>query len=268
MGFAPNQKLTARRAEVTPAPSTRARPSRTGGLGNQALLRRLSSAPSRIQTKLQIGTVDDPLEHEADRIAEYVMQMPEPDVAARSPATPAAHTVQRACAECEVAPEDDEEHPTLQRHAAGAAAPASGVAPQSVQRTLASTGCPLSSSLRNFFEPRLGADLAQVRVHIDADADASARDVSAQAYTVGSHIVFARGRYAPDCREGRRLLAHELTHVMQQTSQIDRVAGRVQRQEKTSVPCGGGAAGLAVASPELSMTGHRHFAMMARERPP
>jgi hypothetical protein len=77
-------------------------------------------------------------------------------------------------------------------------------------------GQPLPSTLRAFFEPRLGRGLGHVRIHADADADASAQALGAHAYTVGRDIVFAAGKYAPDSSAGRHLLAHELTHVMQQ----------------------------------------------------
>ncbi len=65
-------------------------------------------------------------------------------------------------------------------------------------------------------EPRLGHDFSGVRVHTDDRAAESARAVNAVAYTVGAHVVFDRAQYAPASRDGRRLLAHELTHVVQQ----------------------------------------------------
>ena len=77
-----------------------------------------------------------------------------------------------------------------------------------------------------FFEPRLGHDFSQVRVHADERAAASARAVGALAYTAGSQIVFGAGRYAPESPAGRTLLAHELAHVIQQSSGLDdRVTG-------------------------------------------
>ncbi len=89
--------------------------------------------------------------------------------------------------------------------------------------------------MRGFFEPRFGQDFSQVRVHADAVASDSARSIGALAYTVGHDIVFAGGQYAPDNRAGQRLLAHELTHVVQQ--------GAGQARDNTvqrcgSTPCG------------------------------
>jgi hypothetical protein len=85
-----------------------------------------------------------------------------------------------------------------------------------VHEVLRSPGQPLDANTRAFMEPRFGHDFSRVRVHSDASAAESARAVNALAYTVGQDIVFEAGRYAPGASEGRRLLAHELTHVVQQ----------------------------------------------------
>jgi hypothetical protein len=87
-------------------------------------------------------------------------------------------------------------------------------------------GSPLSSRERDFFEPRLGRNLSQVRIHHDAVAAESARSFHAQAYTTRHHIVFAAGRYASQTPAGLRLLAHELAHVAQQSGGAP---GTVQR---------------------------------------
>lgn len=95
-----------------------------------------------------------------------------------------------------------------------AAGPA--IAPPVVHRALAAPGRSLERAVRAPFEARFGHDLSRVRVHDDRLAAASARAVAAEAYTVGPHVVFAAGRYAPASAAGRRLLAHELAHVVQQ----------------------------------------------------
>ncbi len=102
----------------------------------------------------------------------------------------------------------------LQRDAAGSSDLA--VAPPIVHDVLSSPGQPLDPATRSFMEPRFGHDFSCVRVHTDGRAAASARDVSANAYTVGRNVVFGAGRFAPETHEGRRLIAHELTHVVQQ----------------------------------------------------
>jgi hypothetical protein len=88
-------------------------------------------------------------------------------------------------------------------------------------------GAPLPASTRAFFEPRLGAGLAQVRIHTGPQSADSAARLGARAYTVGDDIVFGRGEYAPYDAAGRHLLAHELVHVTQQRSQP---GGPVRRQ--------------------------------------
>jgi hypothetical protein len=92
----------------------------------------------------------------------------------------------------------------------------SAVAPPIVGAVLRSPGRPLDPTTRAVIEPRLRHDFGRVRVHTDGQAEASARAVEARAYTVGPHIVFGRGEYAPATGPGMRLLAHELVHVMQQ----------------------------------------------------
>ena len=102
----------------------------------------------------------------------------------------------------------------LQRHANDSTAP--GIAPNIVHDVLRSRGAPLDPETRDFFEPRFGRDLSRVEVHSNARAAESTRAVNAMAYTVGNAIVFGPDRYSPKSESGRGLLAHELTHVVQQ----------------------------------------------------
>src|SRR5215471_10405597 len=90
-------------------------------------------------------------------------------------------------------------------------------APASVEKTLARAGAPLDRTLQRDIEQRFGYDFSRVRIYSDGEAAQSAEDVNANAYTVGHKIVFGEGRFAPASMEGRRLLAHELTHVAQQS---------------------------------------------------
>ena len=89
-------------------------------------------------------------------------------------------------------------------------------APPVVHEVLRSPGTGLDADARSFFEPRFGQDLSGIRVHADAKAAESAHAVDALAYTVGRDMVFARGQYAPHTTAGRHLLAHEITHTLQQ----------------------------------------------------
>jgi hypothetical protein len=106
-------------------------------------------------------------------------------------------------------------------------------APLTIHETVSSPGRPLDPAARAYMEPRFGRDFGDVRIHTDARADASARSVDALAYTVGRNLVFGSGQYAPHSTSGRRLLAHELAHVVQQ----DRTGARVlQRQPAAPAP--------------------------------
>ena len=106
--------------------------------------------------------------------------------------------------------------PAVAQRAAVSGVRGSMTAPPSVHEVLNSPGRSLDTATRTFFESRFGHDFSQVRVHTDGRAEQSARDVHAHAYTVGRDIVFGAGKFSPATREGRRLLAHELTHVVQQ----------------------------------------------------
>ena len=104
----------------------------------------------------------------------------------------------------------------LQRRPTSGTEPAN--VPAIVHEVLHSSGQPLDRQTRAFFEPRFGHDLSKVRIHTDVKAAESAQAVNALAYTVGRDVVFGMGHYAPRTTDGRRLLAHELTHVVQQRS--------------------------------------------------
>ena len=113
-------------------------------------------------------------------------------------------------------------------------------------------GVPLSPHQRAYFEPRFGRDFGQVRVHADAAAERSARGVNALAYTVGHDITFGAGQFAPETEVGRRLIAHELTHVVQGTGEA------VRRQPAPGAqPAGPGAAyRLELANPLSDVEAH------------
>lgn len=103
---------------------------------------------------------------------------------------------------------------TVQRSARGQSSPAA--VPPIVHEVLRSPGQPLDATTRAFFEPQFGHDFGRVRVHTDARAADSATEISALAYAAGRKIVFGHGQYRPETSRGRQLLAHELTHVVQQ----------------------------------------------------
>jgi hypothetical protein len=109
-------------------------------------------------------------------------------------------------------------------------APAPMTVPPSVHQVLDSPGQPLDTGTRTFMEPRFGHDFSQVRVHTDEKAAQSAQAVNALAYTMGKDVVFAAGRYMPGTAAGDKLLAHELTHVVQQSRPMPMQAKSVVSQ--------------------------------------
>ena len=166
-----------------------------------------AKARTMIQPKLTIDTAGDIFEQEADRVADQVIHLPEPKpqcAAVCSGECPDHQTMQ-------VDPAED----SLWRRSNQA----SGLANISpvVRGVIRSTGQVLDPQDRAFFEPRFGYDFSGVQVHSDEKASESARVLNARAYTVGQNVVFGAGQYAPSTNAGKRLLAHELTHVVQQT---------------------------------------------------
>jgi len=113
----------------------------------------------------------------------------------------------------------------MQRHAVRQAE--TSAAPPIVHDVLRAGGQPLDSTARAFMEPRFGHDFSRVRVHTDAKAAKSARAVNALAYTVGRDVVFDTGQYNPSSAAGRQVLAHELTHVIQQEGQTGSAGGHL-----------------------------------------
>jgi len=163
-----------------------------------------------LQTKLAINQPGDIYEQEADRIANQVV------------AASGHHVVNSTL-------------PRIQRFA-GQPVGQGEVAPASVDRALAGPGSPLELPLRRDMEQRFGYDFSRVRVHFDAAAEQSALDVNAHAYTVGHDIVFGPGQFAPGMHDGRRLLAHELTHVVQQSSADRLRIGQTNKKCSLSLP--------------------------------
>ena len=171
----------------------------------------------RVQTKLRINTPGDAFEQEADRVAEQVMRMPDPrssssvgDASLHGNTTPHAGTIQRACKSCSA----DEE--LIQAKNTGASVPEVTPAINSGIQSLDAGGRSLSGAERSYFEPRFGRDFSNVRIHDNTGAASLARSVNARAFTYGHNVVMGAGEYSPDSRSGRKLLAHELTHVVQQ----------------------------------------------------
>jgi outer membrane protein OmpA-like peptidoglycan-associated protein len=208
--FGPPSVVSSSRHVAAAAPLILRRECACGGACPECRARRDGTGTSvgdggPVASTLLVGRHDDPLEVEAQRIADRVVTTSAADLAVST----SPRLLSRTCASCK----PDE----LYRAAARPAALDGNPAPRSVHRVLAQPGRPLDAASRRFFEPRLDTHLGHVRLHDDAQASSSARDVGAHAYTVGRHIVFDT---APDVASdrGRRLIAHELAHVLQQTA--------------------------------------------------
>jgi len=199
-------------APAQPAPLSGNLSVAAGNLAMQRLLRAEASPPKSRgvrQTKLAINEPGDSCEQDADRVADQVMRTPEPRLQRAWPrggGSPTGHTAQ-----------PDRDHGSVQTTRVQASDTGQVAAPPIVHEVLRSPGQPLDPATRAFMEPRFGRDFSDVRVHTGSVAEESARNLRARAYTAGRNIVFGAGRLVPETFEGRRLIAHELTHVTQQT---------------------------------------------------
>lgn len=212
----------------------------------------LGSTLPAIQPKLKIGAPNDKYEQEADRVADQVMRMSEPRVQRQrevrinedskaskpihSQASPlvqkqlelkdeeeaiqtkpfvgqAVFEVQRKCTDCEedtIQPKLTTGSQILGFHSTDEMIRAK------IERAKRSSGRPLYSTTRIFMESSFGHDFSKVRIHTDNTAAEAAQAINARAFTVDQHIIFGNGQYSPQTKKGKRLLAHELTHTIQQ----------------------------------------------------
>jgi hypothetical protein len=191
-------------------------------IGNQAALQMLRLNPEEhrassanatssavTQPGLTVSTPGNVYEQEADRVADQVIR---------------GKPQQRSSLQLKAVAQND----------AGQMA-----VPSAVRETLYSPGQPMDLATRRFMESRMDHDFSQVRVHADTNAKKSANVMGARAYTVGSNVVFGNGQYAPGTSAGRHLLAHELTHVVQQQSSMSSPAVQLQDDESWTPPTAG-----------------------------
>lgn len=192
-------------------------------IANQAAQHSLdlhSRAGASVQPKLTMNAPGDLYEQEADRVANRLVKS------------------QMPAGQCELQRKKAEEGKaiqvtrTLNPNISHSSKEGSHEDPFMIQQVFESRGQPLESDLRTFFEPHFGRDFSRVRIHTDTEAAESARVINAQAYTIGNDIVFNRGQYQPSTNEGKRLIAHELTHVVQQSdiASSKQAATALQRQ--------------------------------------
>jgi hypothetical protein len=227
--------------------------------GNRAVTRLIqSSGKLRVQAKLTVGPAGDKYEQEADRVAEQVVSG-QPSAVSGQPAVQrqaeeeeevqTKPAVQRQAEEEEEVQtksllqrqaEEEEEIQTLPSPLRRGGRGEVEAGPDIESRLAAHKGggSPLPDDVRAAMEPRFGADFGGVRVHTGGEADQLNRQLSAQAFTHGQDIYMGAGRYDPTSSDGQRLLAHELTHVVQQNS------GTVRRHPEGAVPASAGTTAL------------------------
>jgi Domain of unknown function (DUF4157) len=163
-----------------------------------------------IQTKLEIGAPDDPLEHEADAMADRVMRMPLSGATHEGASGNGAY-IQRKCAACE---QEEKIQPKAQSASAGPGHASAQLTGQ-IQATRGS-GHRLDGQTRGYMETGFNRDFSGVKIHTGDYAHEMNQQLGARAFTVGNDVYFRRGEYQPGAESGRRLLAHELAHTVQQ----------------------------------------------------
>jgi hypothetical protein len=182
----------------------------------------------RLQAKLKVSHPSDPYEQEADRVAEQVVNN---NVSFSFPkftnnnSNGTNKKINRKCDACSMENnlKDEEEKDlkiSMKRTNNGGRTELSDSHSTAINSILSEIGKPLDRQTRDYMEPRFGYDFSNVRIHSDRDAvSRSSESVNALAFTVDNNIVFGNGKYNPNTKEGKRLLAHELTHVIQQTGE-------------------------------------------------
>ncbi|SFV16959.1 eCIS core domain-containing protein [Pseudoduganella namucuonensis] len=219
-----------------------------------------------VRAKLAVSEPGDAVEREADAVADKVMRMPEPAAAAPKSkgggAQPAAPGVQRKEAAGEQPKTSAPSAPkaggaggaksAVQRKEADASDKNQPPAPESTQDIVGRLGPgeALDPDTAAYFEKRLGHELGHVRIHTDAAAALSAAQIQARAFTYGTHIAFASGQYQPNTESGKRLLAHELAHVMQQS---EGSISRMLMRTPAAAPSGGGGGDFEVSKSMLEV---------------
>ncbi|GAA4400493.1 hypothetical protein GCM10023187_13750 [Nibrella viscosa] len=195
--------------------------------------------PAIVQPKLEIGSPDDEYEREADAMAERALRhVSQPELSAPS-------RIQRKCADCE-------KEENLQRKEANGTEPVAGASLSDQVSHAGGSGFQLKSGLRTSMESAFQYDFSAVRLHTDSQAVQLSQSINAQAFTYGNDIYFNSGKYNPASSDGQRLLAHELTHVVQQGSKLRRK--RIQRLPGS--PAGG--CGLCYGTPKaVGIEAHR-----------
>ena len=219
-----------------PAEESYSEPGRGFDFGSIPLF---SDNENPLQLKLKIGRPGDSYEQEADFMADRIMSMPEPYAVRRQPEEEPEEKEEEETVNSmelrrepeeeegdkEIAPmsneisrevDEDEDEETVNPKSQMGKTPEIAHTVQNNINSMRGGGQPLPLSTRAFFEPRFNRDFSGVRLHTDSRAAETAKSINARAFTVGRNIAFGTGQYSPETSSGKRLLAHELTHTVQQ----------------------------------------------------
>ena len=203
-----------------------------------------------IQTKLTVGEPNDVYEREANTTADRVVRGMHAEPAAGGRGGGAGKGISRK----PIFESENDAADTVQKKAAGGGAPAASPAVESGISRSKGSGSTLPSATRSQMESSFGADFSGVRVHQDSGAQQMNKDLNAQAFTHGKDIYFDSGKYNPGSSEGKHLLAHELTHVVQQTG-AGAPKKTAQRKVRAQSMAGAGAAGAGAAAASAASGG-------------
>lgn len=232
-------KASAEKSSSTVSRTTASRPffAKAGGGDFFAPVNR--AAVPAVQAKMTVGKTGDKFEREADKMADKVMRMPSPASSAKEEKIQRKtdeklqkkenEKLQKAPAEEKLQKKEDDKirkaparEEKLQRKSNDAAPAVSSTMQSAIRSKASGGGQPLSADVRRDMEGRFNADFSQVRVHNDAEAGKLSNQLSARAFTHRNHIFFSRNQYQPGTSGGRQLLAHELTHTIQQGHAVQR----------------------------------------------
>lgn len=244
----------------TAQPRTATRAAAARPAATPALVQRKAARPSAVRVQpssLRVSSPSDPAEKEADSTAKKVVRMSVPESTVAFVRTPRGGVFRQVKDEKKKEEEKEKKEPgkdreirrvpespyvarfsgAVQRMAEGSPNVSPNLAAE--LRSATAGGEPLPLSVRRFMEPRFRADFSGVRIHTGERAAGLSRQLGAKAFATGSHVFFGRGQYQPESTEGRELIAHELTHTLQQGGATRQGGpaqpGTVQRSEEVSV---------------------------------
>jgi Domain of unknown function (DUF4157) len=188
----------------------------------------IGKAKQLVQPKLTINTPGDQYEQEADAMADRVIHMSSNEMA--KPVTGLiGRSLQRKCEHCEE--EEKKKKPVMRKAETGSSGMSVSSSFDNSLNASKGGGSPLPKGTRSFMENAFSIDFSSVKIHNGSQASEMSKGINAKAFTTGNDIYFKSGEYSPNSEEGKKLLAHELTHVVQQSGEGDQVQRIVADKE-------------------------------------